>query len=477
MSAGIPTGLLTRPRRLHFVGVGGAGMSAIAELCQRLGFEVGGCDLHDSATTARLAALGISIVRGHHPSHLRADLDAVIISSAVKFSNPEVAAARALKIPVIARAEMLGELLRMARMGVAVAGTHGKTTTTSLIGLILEQAGFDPTVAIGGNLRARGTNVRLGRGDFMVAEADESDASFLLLMPTVAVVTNIDPEHLDHYGTMDRVREAYLNFINRVPFYGVAVLGLDSVNVRGLLPSVRKSVETYGVAADADLRAEKITIDGLSTRFEVVRKGTALGAVTIPSPGHHLALNSLAAIAVALELGVPFETASRALAAFSGISRRFEIKGEAAGRLLLDDYGHHPAEVRATLAAARAAFSRRIVTVFQPHRFTRLRDLFDEFLGAFDDTDLLYLLEVYSAGEDPIAEATARHLCESLRARGHLNVRYLGDDDDPAATVASESARGDVIVTLGAGDVYKLGERVLAMLADAAAAVKSDERA
>jgi UDP-N-acetylmuramate--alanine ligase len=479
MSAGVPTGLLTRPRRLHFLGVGGAGMSGIAELCQRLGFEVGGCDLYDSATTARLAALGITIERGHHPSHLRAELDAVIISSAVKFSNPEVAAARALKIPVIARAEMLGELLRMARMGVAVAGTHGKTTTTSLIGLILEEAGFDPTVAIGGNLRARGTNVRLGRGDFMVAEADESDASFLLLLPTVAVVTNIDPEHLDHYGTMDRVREAYLNFINRVPFYGVAMLGLDSVNVRGLLPLVRKPVVTYGVAADADLRAEKITIDGLSTRFEVVRKGTALGIVTIPSPGHHLALNSLAAIGVALELGIPFATAVRALAAFSGISRRFEIKGEVAGRLVLDDYGHHPAEIRATLAAARAAFSRRIVTVFQPHRFTRLRDLFDEFLGAFDDTDVLYLLEVYSAGEDAIAEATSRRLYESLRARGHLNVRYLGDEIDPAATVARESSTGDLIVTLGAGDVYKLGEGMLAMLGDTAgaAAVKSDEHA
>jgi UDP-N-acetylmuramate--alanine ligase len=365
----------------------------------------------------------------------------------------------------------------MARMGVAVAGTHGKTTTTSLIGLILEEAGFDPTVAIGGNLRAPGTNVRLGRGDFMVAEADESDASFLLLMPTVAVVTNIDPEHLDHYGTMDRVREAYLNFINRVPFYGVAMLGLDSVNVRGLLPSVRKPVVTYGVAADADLRAEKITIDGLSTRFEVVRKGSALGVVTIPSPGHHLALNSLAAIGVALELGIPFEAASRALAVFSGISRRFEIKGEAAGRLVLDDYGHHPAEIRATLAAARAAFSRRIVTVFQPHRFTRLRDLFDEFLGAFDDTDVLYLLEVYSAGEDAIAEATSRRLYESLRARGHLNVRYLGDEIDPAATVARESGSGDVIVTLGAGDVYKLGEQMLAMLSATAATVKSDERA
>ncbi len=373
---------------------------------------------------------------------------------------------------------MLGELLRMARLGVAVAGTHGKTTTTSLVGLIMEEAGFDPTVAIGGNLRARGTNVRLGRGDFMVAEADESDASFLLLLPTVAIVTNIDPEHLDHYGTMDRVRDAFLNFINRVPFYGVAVVGIDNVNVRGLLPSVRKPVVTYGVAADADLRAENIVIDGLSTRFDVIRKGVALGPVTIPSPGHHLALNSLAAIGVAMELGIPFEAATRALAAFSGISRRFEIKGEAAGRLVLDDYGHHPAEIRATLAAARAAFSRRIVTIFQPHRFSRLRDLFDDFLTAFDDTDILYLIEVYAAGEDPIADASSRRLYESLRARGHLNVRYLGDEADPAAIVASESGPGDVIVTLGAGDVYKLGERVLAMLnATSAAAVKSDERA
>jgi UDP-N-acetylmuramate--alanine ligase len=343
----------------------------------------------------------------------------------------------------------------------------------------MEEAGFDPTVAIGGNLRARGTNVRLGRGDFMVAEADESDASFLLLLPTVAVVTNIDAEHLDHYGSLDRLREAFLNFINRVPFYGVAVLGIDSINVRGLLPLVRKPVVTYGVAADADLRAEKIVIDGLSTTFEVVRKGVTLGAVTIPSPGHHLALNSLAAIGVALELGIPFEAAMRALAAFSGISRRFEIKGEAAGRLVLDDYGHHPVEIRATLAAARAAFSRRIVTVFQPHRFTRLRDLFDEFLGAFDDTDVLYLLEVYSAGEDPIAEATSRRLYESLRARGHLNVRYLGNELNPAATVANESASGDVIVTLGAGDIYKLGERVLTVLGEAAGTepAKSDERA
>jgi UDP-N-acetylmuramate--alanine ligase len=461
--------LLTRPRRLHFVGVGGAGMSGIAELCQRLGFEVSGCDLHASATTGRLAALGIAIEHGHHPAHLSGDLDAVIISSAVKFSNPEVMSARALKIPVIARAEMLGELLRMARYGVAVAGTHGKTTTTSLIGLIMEEAGFDPTVAIGGNLRARGTNVRLGRGDFMVAEADESDASFLLLLPAVAVVTNIDPEHLDHYGTMDRVREAYLSFINRVPFYGRAVLGIDSVNVRGLIPSVRKPIVTYGEAADADLRAEHIIIDGLSTRFEVVRGGETLGIVTIPAPGRHVALNSLAAIAVASEMGIPFDTAARALSSFSGISRRFEIKGEAAGRLVIDDYAHHPAEVRATLAAARSAFGRRIVTVFQPHRYTRLRDLFDEFLTAFDESDVIYLAEVYAAGEEPIPDVTSRRLYEALRARGHLDVRYLAEGSDAAAAIARESLNGDIVVTLGAGDVYRIGERVLAVIGEAVA--------
>ncbi|HUY18230.1 MAG TPA: UDP-N-acetylmuramate--L-alanine ligase [Candidatus Binataceae bacterium] len=466
MNHPVPNGLLTSRRRLHFVGVGGAGMSGIAELCVRLGFAVSGCDLKPSETTARLAALGIEITHGHHPAHLTPDLDAVVISSAIRLSNPELNRARELKLPIIARAEMLGELLRMARHGIAVAGTHGKTTTTSLVALVLEEAGLDPTVAIGGNLRAHGTNVRLGRGDFMVAEADESDASFLMLLPTVAIVTNIDPEHLDHYGTMERVREAYQNFINRVPFYGAAILGIDSINVRGLLPSIRKPILTYGVAADADLRSESISIDGLSTRFEVIHKGAPLGAVTIPSPGHHIALNALAAIAAGLELGIPFETAARALGRFGGIHRRFEIKGEAAGRIVLDDYAHHPVEVRATLAAARAAFKRRLMVIFQPHRFTRLRDLFNEFLDAFDDADRLYLLEVYPAGEEPIAEVSARRLYEALHARGHLEVRFLGDDPDAAARVAADSAAGDLIVTLGAGDVYRLGESILKALDD-----------
>jgi len=477
VSGSASTDLLTKPRRLHFIGVGGAGMSGIAELSRRLGFAVSGCDLRSTAITERLAALGVGISCGHHPGHLDESLDAVVISSAVKFSNPEVVRARELKIPVIARAEMLGELLRMARVGVAVAGTHGKTTTTSLVALIMEAAGMDPTVAIGGNLRSHGANVRLGRGEFMVAEADESDASFLLLLPAVAVVTNIDPEHLDHYGTMERVREAFQSFINRVPFYGAAVLGIDSVEVRGLLRNARKPVVTYGIAADADLRAGNIAIEGFSTRFDVSYKGAPLGTVTIPSPGHHVALNALAAIAVAMELGIDFATAANALKSFSGIYRRFEVKGEAAGRIVLDDYAHHPVEVRATLAAARAAFGKRIVAVFQPHRFTRLRDLFDDFVGAFDDADALYLLEVYAAGEEPIAEVSGRRLYEAMRARGHLEVRYLGGESEPAVRIAAATAPGDLVVTLGAGDVYKVGEDVMAALAATVEASKTDERA
>jgi UDP-N-acetylmuramate--alanine ligase len=474
MSAAVRTSLLARPRRLHFVGIGGAGMSGIAELCKRLGFEVSGCDIHQTPVTERLERLGIALSYAHHPRHLTADLDAVVISSAVKFSSPEVAAARASKIPVIPRAEMLGELLRMAGVGVAVAGTHGKTTTTSLIGSILEEAGLDPTVAIGGKLRTHGTNVRLGQGAYMVAEADESDASFLLLAPTIAVVTNIDPEHLDHYVTMDRVREAYLNFVNRVPFFGAVFLGIDSADVRAILPAVRKPLVTYGVAADADLRAENIVIDGLSTHFMVIRKGQSLGIVSVPTPGFHVALNALAAIGVALEAGVEFAAAAAALAKFGGIARRFEVKGEAAGRIVLDDYAHHPAEIRATLAAAKAAFQRRTVVVFQPHRYTRLRDLFHEFLTAFDDADVLYLDDVYAAGEEPLPEVSTRYLYEALRARGHADVRYLGSAPDAAVRIARDSTASDLIISMGAGDIYQLGEKVLAILDEAG---QSDELA
>jgi UDP-N-acetylmuramate--alanine ligase len=316
--------------------------------------------------------------------------------------------------------------------------------------------------------------VRLGRGDYMVAEADESDASFLLLVPALAIVTNIDPEHLDHYGTIERVREAFLSFINHVPFYGAAVLGIDSPNVRGLLPSIRKPIVTYGAAPDADLRAENIQIDGLSTSFEVIRKGERLGAVTIPTPGRHVAMNSLAAIAVALELGIEFDVAANALTKFSGISRRFEIKGEAAGRIVIDDYAHHPEEVKATLAAARAAFKRRTVAVFQPHRYTRMRDLFDGFLTAFDDADVLCLLDIYSAGEDAIPDVSSRRLYEAMQARGHNHLRYLGALSGAAAKLAELTAPGDLVLTLGAGDIYQLGDQLLAELG---AERKTDEQA
>jgi UDP-N-acetylmuramate--alanine ligase len=457
-------GLLAETRRLHFVGVGGAGMSGIAELSVRLGFAVSGCDLRQSATTARLAAVGVKIAIGHDPAHVNRDLSAVVFSSAVSDTNPELVAAREFGVPLIPRAEMLGELLRLARFGIAIAGAHGKTTTTFLVATILEHAGLDPTVAVGGNLRSSGTNVRLGSGEVMVAEADESDASFLLLLPTVALVTNIDAEHLDHYGTTERVREAFLSFVNRVPFYGFAVLGIDSPHVRAVRAAVRKRAVTYGVASDADFRALDIEIDGPRTEFTVLEHGRHLGRVSVPLPGTHVALNALGAIALTREMGIDFETTAQALARFPGISRRFELKGEAQGRLFLDDYAHHPAEIRATLAAARAAFRRPLVVIFQPHRYTRLRDLFGDFVNAFEDADRLYLLDVYAAGETPIIGINSRALYDALIQRGRPPTRYLNGTAQGAEQVAGESAAGDLIVTLGAGDVYLLGEAVLETL-------------
>ena len=457
-------GLLAETRRLHFVGVGGAGMSAIAELCVRLGFTVSGCDLRRNSTVERLAGLGVNVSVGHDPNHISRDLSAVIFSSAVNRLNPELATARQVGVPVIPRAEMLGELLRLADFGVAIAGAHGKTTTTSFVASILETAGYDPTVAIGGNLRSSGTNVRLGGGEVMVAEADESDASFLLLLPTVALVTNIDAEHLDHYGTTERLREAFLKFVDRVPFYGFAVLGIDSPHVRTLLGTMRKRAVTFGVAEDADFRAIDIEVHGLRTECTVLERGRRLGTLSVPLPGAHVALNALGAIALAREMGIEFDLAARALSEFPGISRRFELKGEAQGRLVLDDYAHHPAEIRATLAAARSAFGRRLVVVFQPHRYTRLRDLFEEFVSALAQADQLYLLDVYSAGEEPIMGITSRALYDALMQRGQTPARYMGHGLDGAAEVASESSAGDLIVTLGAGDVYTFGEAVLEAL-------------
>jgi len=458
------TAVTGRQVRVHFVGIGGIGMSGIAEVLLTLGYRVSGSDLVESDTTRRLVRLGARVYVGPHlAANVGDDTDVLVISSAVTFSNPEVVRARDRKIPVIQRAEMLAELMRMKR-GVAVAGSHGKTTTTSLIAAVLREAGMDPTVVVGGKLRALGTNARLGQGDFLVAEADESDGTFLLLSPVVAVVTNIDREHLDYYGDMERVLEAYLQFIHRVPFYGRAVLCIDNVNVRALLPSARKRFVTYGTSPEADWQARALRVEGLETVFEAWKGGEPLGPVRLRMPGRHHALNALAALAVADELGVAFDVGARALGDFGGVHRRFEVRGEEQEVLVVDDYGHHPAEVQATLRAAREGFSRRLVVAFQPHRYTRTKDLFTEFLDAFDDAHVLLLTDIYAAGEDRIDGVSAEALYQALKRRGHLDVRFVAARAGLADALLETVRPGDLVITLGAGDIHRTADELLALL-------------
>jgi UDP-N-acetylmuramate--alanine ligase len=452
--------LFREARRIHFVGIGGVGMSGIAEVLLTLGHRVSGSDISESDTTRRLLARGASVTYGHRAEVITQDIDVVVISSAVKYSNPEVAQARALKIPVIPRAEMLAELMRL-KYGIAVAGTHGKTTTTSLIATILARAGMDPTTVIGGKLHQMGTNARLGQSELLVAEADESDGTFLMLSPVITVVTNIDPEHLDYYGDMDRVRSAYLEFMNRVPFYGVNVLCLDSVNVRSLAPQVRKRVLTYGTTDDCDYVARDLCVIGMETMCDVVRSGQELGTLRLRLPGRHHALNALAAIAVAEQLGVSFDAACAALADFGGIHRRFELCGEAGGVMVVSDYGHHPAEIRATLAAAREGFGRRLVVLFQPHRYTRTRDLFGEFLDAFDAADHLVLTDIYAAGEEPVDGLNGEVLFWALKRRGHLEVSYVPRCEDLVNEVKPMLQVGDIVVVLGAGSIHGVAEELV----------------
>jgi UDP-N-acetylmuramate--alanine ligase len=458
-----------RKRRVHFVGIGGIGMSGIAEVLLTLGYAVSGSDVAESETTRRLARLGAQVHLGAHDAeHVSEDIDVLVISSAVTFANPEVVRAREFKIPVIPRAEMLAELMRM-KYGVAVAGTHGKTTTTSLVAAVLREAGRDPTMVVGGKLRALGTNARLGQGEFLVAEADESDGTFLLLSPIVAVVTNIDREHLDYYGEMERVREAYLQFVHRVPFYGVAVLCIDNVNVRALLPHIRKRFVTYGTSPDADWQARGLRVAGLETVFDVWRGERRLGEARLRMPGRHHALNALAALAVAEELEIPFRIAAHALEDFGGIHRRFEVKGEEHEILVVDDYGHHPEEIRATLRAAREGFPRRLVVAFQPHRYSRTRDLFNEFLEAFDDADALVVTDIYSAGEERLDGVSSEALYQALRRRGHLDVRYVPGRDRVAEALLEIVRPGDVVMTLGAGDIHRTADELLGLIRAGAA--------
>ena len=453
-------------QHIHFVGIGGVGMSGIAEVLLTLGYRVTGSDARRSETVERLERLGAKVYVGHAAAQVEG-AHVVVSSSAVARDNVEIAAARQRGVPVIARAEMLAELMRL-KYGIAIAGTHGKTTTTSMVAAVLGAGGFDPTVVVGGRVHGLGTNARLGQGEFLVAEADESDGSFLKLTPTIAVVTTVDAEHLDHYPDLDAIVAAFLAFANKVPFYGAVVVCLDDPNLQRMIPRMMdKRVVTYGLEAGADVTARRLQFAEMRSTFEVVHRGTSLGTMNLQIPGRHNVLNALAATAVALDLEMPFPKIQTALAGFAGVQRRFQVRGTARDVLVVDDYGHHPAEIRATLAAAKAGFDRRVITVFQPHRYSRTQHLRDDFLTAFYQSDVLIVMDIYAAGEAPIPGVHARDLADGIAAHGHREVLYLGSDRAAIIDYLCESTRaGDLVLTLGAGDVGQLGGELLQRLGD-----------
>ena len=447
-------------QRLHFVGIGGIGMSGIAEILLNLGYAVSGSDLAFSNVTRRLQQQGATVYQGHAAAHVQG-ADVVVISSAVKPDNVEVLTARAQHIPVIPRAEMLAELMRM-KYGVAIAGTHGKTTTTSLVATILAYGGLDPTVLIGGRLNSLGSNAKLGQGEYLVAEADESDGSFLLLSPTISVVTTVDAEHLDFYGDLAAVQRAFAQFINKVPFYGCSIICLDQPHIRSLVPQMRRRFITYGLTTQADYLARDLRLAGLRSHFEVFRTGEWLGQFSLNLPGTHNVANALAAIAVGVELDIPIPAIAQALEEFSGVHRRFDRRGVRDGITVVDDYGHHPEEIRQTLRAARAVWPEaRLVVVFQPHRYTRTHLLQQEFCTAFHDADALVLLDIYAAGETPLPGVTTGLLCEGLISQGQREVYYLRERAEVVPFLQGYLRANDILLTLGAGDVWQGGEAFL----------------
>lgn len=455
-------------KHIHFVGVGGSGMSGIAEVLAHLDYTVSGSDIAASATTRRLEGEGVRVTIGHAEENI-AGADAVVISTAVKENNPEVIAARAKHIPVVPRAQMLAELMRLKR-GIAIAGTHGKTTTTSLVTSILAEGGIDPTFVIGGRLNAAGANARLGSGDFLVAEADESDASFLFLSPVISVVTNIDADHMETYGhDFERLKGAFVDFLNRLPFYGVAVLCGDDANVKAIMPQVSKQIVTYGLTSESNFYAENVVADGGQMRFTCVRVNGAVSRldITLNTPGLHNVLNALAAIAVATEVGVEDAAIVKALADFKGVGRRFQRYGElnlpsGGTATLVDDYGHHPVEMAATLAAARGAFpGRRLLLAFQPHRYTRTRDCFEDFVKVLSTVDALCLAEIYAAGEAPIVAADGRSLARALRVVGKVEPVFVEDIVDMPQTILDVARDGDVVLTMGAGSIGAVPGRLV----------------
>ncbi|PIE61863.1 MAG: UDP-N-acetylmuramate--L-alanine ligase [Desulfobacterales bacterium] len=452
---------------IHFVGIGGIGMSGIAELLLNLGYGVSGSDLKLSHITDRLEKKGAVIYKGHAKEHIKT-VNVVVTSSAIAKENPEVVRAKELNLPIIPRAEMLAELMRI-KYAIAVSGAHGKTSTTSMISQILNTAGLDPTVIIGGLLQGLDTNALHGSGDFIVAEADESDGSFLKYTPAIATVTNIDLEHLDYYDSIEDIKDKFVQFINAVPFYGLAVLCLDNEHIQNILPRVKVRYTTYGMSAQSDLQAKNIRFENGQSRFNVIRKGNGpeedLGKILLNIGGQHNILNAMAGIAVGLELNIPFDTIKKALEKIKGVKRRLEIKGKAKGITVMDDYGHHPTEIQATLTAIKESYpDKRLIVLFQPHRYTRTQALFDGFTRAFYESDILIVLPIYPASEAPIPNVDAAHLVDGIRAHGHKNAVFAPDFTQALSMVTHKVKEGDMVLTLGAGDVYALGEKLVEIL-------------
>lgn len=449
-----------KPQHVHFTGIGGIGMSGLAEVLLTMGYTVTGSDSKLSPITERLEGLGARVSEGHRAENL-GDAKALVVTSAVKEDNPELVEARRRGIPVIPRGELLAELMRL-KFGIAIAGSHGKTSTTSMTAAVLSEAHLDPTVVVGGRVGMMGgSNARVGQSDYLVVESDESDGSFLKLAPIVAVVTNIDREHLDHYADLNAIRAAFLDFVNKVPFYGVAILCLDDENVQQLLPQVKRRTITYGTSAQVDLMISEANCGHLSSSFRLRFRGRDLCKFEVHVPGFHNVLNATASVAVGLELDVDPDVIREGLKRHTGVDRRFQIKGQTQGITVVDDYGHHPTEIRATLAAARLCSFDRVLAIFQPHRYTRTHHLMDDFARSFNQADAVYLLDIYAASEKPIEGVTAQALAERMHAFGHRHVHYVGTIDAAVAAVAAESRAGDCVITLGAGNVWQAGEKLL----------------
>jgi UDP-N-acetylmuramate--alanine ligase len=450
-----------KTKNIHFVGVGGIGMSGIAELLLNLGYKVSGSDLKDTPVTKRLASLGGVILKGHRKEHVEA-ADVVVYSSAVQRDNPEILAAIARYIPVIPRAEMLAELMRL-KYGVAIAGAHGKTTATSMVASILTCGHLDPTVIIGGRLDIwGGSNAKLGEGDILVAEADESDGSFLALSPTIAVVTNLDYEHLDHYGDIETIRETFIEFINKIPFYGAAIVCLDNEEIQGIIPFLKKRYVTYGMTSQADVRGRDLEKENLGVSLEILYHNSSLGRIVVGMPGEHNVLNALAAVAVSLELDIDMEVIKKGLKNLGGLARRFQVKGERGGVLVLDDYGHHPTEIVATLRTAKECWpERRLVVSFQPHRYSRTKTLCDRFVISFNESDVLIVAPIFPAGENAIEGVNSEMLSQGIKEHGHKEVIFCESQEQVLPTLLSVVRPGDVLMTLGAGDIYRVGEKLL----------------